>query len=157
MKTLKFNKNSWHYFIATRLGPLSQWRDTTDFCAYVRAVLVGMIWALALVVIAGALLYCGVCWTIWIIDCIKAGHLIKLANGSPELLFSLVLMLVIIVAAALGAIYGVVQLQEYLRDKRRRKYQYTNNEDYVEPPPSFIKHAYLTFKEKTCFKVELGE
>lgn len=155
MKTLKFNKKSWHYWVATKFGPLGDWKTNTDFCAYVRAVMVGSIWLSMLVVLGMGILYCGFEWVRWVIACLEAGHLLKLAEMSPAMLFMMIIGIVATVALVLGTIWGWVQLQVYMRQRAKVKRSHTNA--YVEPPPSFIHQAYLTWKEKTCFKVELND
>jgi hypothetical protein len=157
MKTLKFKKDSWHYWLASTMGPLKQWEETTDFCSYVRAVIIGAV----LAGLVGALAVGAVCcvgdWLGWLAASIKAGYFIAFEPNSFR--GAMLVNMALAMAAVLGAIISVCYLVSRMK-RRREEINYARANElgdaYVEPPPSFIMHAYLTWKEKTCFKVEIS-
>ena len=141
MKTLKFNSKSWHYWLATKIGSYRPWGD---FCSYVRNVLGGLFVAAMLAAIAsGILLAIGMeiraAYTCWFTP--------VCTFGKPEQAIAMGAGILAFIAAA---IFGMIQLQDYkerVRDEihagiRKRK------------EPGFVKMAYRSIKEKTCFRVE---
>jgi len=55
MKTLSFNTNSWHWFIAHEMGNYVPTRHGSDLCAYTRRVILGSIKLIGFAVIVGFL------------------------------------------------------------------------------------------------------
>jgi hypothetical protein len=55
MKTLTFSSKSWHYKLA-RFG--NPYRNTSDICAYTRAILTGLMQLMIFLILSAVVLYC---------------------------------------------------------------------------------------------------
>lgn len=143
MKTLKFSSKSWHYELA---HTFTKYPETGNFCAYVRAVIMGFMYCITFIVIVSAALYVFVIDPLaWLVYYINYG-ILELETGN--------VMLVTEIFAFLFAVYDVFykdRLVDWLDEKRyerlKKKYSTTKKD-------SFIKSAYRSFKDKVCFRVE---
>jgi hypothetical protein len=157
MEELNYKRSSWHYWLATKLGPMQRWDDATDFCTYVRAVVVGMLMFCLLSCLGLGLLYCFGDWLGWISAMIKAGHIIWLSGKDPSgaMIFNVVLG----VCAGIGGFGGGMYWREQANHRKAERIWQAKQElgaNYVPPEPSFIGHAWKRFKDKTCYKVKFN-
>lgn len=157
MKTLEFSKKSWHYLIATKLGPLHEHHEVTDFCRYVRAVIFGSLWGLCILIVGAVVLYALGDFLGWLVVSAINWQFVQ-----PSLAVQIILMLLacvgIIAGAAVlvfGLYFGVKISREHLHERAYQKRYGDGSKEYVPPPPGFIESAWKTFKDKTCFRVEL--
>jgi hypothetical protein len=126
MKTLKFNSNSWHYWLATKIG---------DFYPLVSLFMVAgasfVLYSLGREVYAA--------YTCWFTSVCTFGK------------FESTVATVACISAALSAVIGLLVWYSNYRMRVRREIR---NGLRSEPQPGFVKVAYKSIKEKTCFKVE---
>ena len=165
MKAIDINKKSWHFWLASKVG----WRESkyhkklrtrvpTDFCYYVRRVILGIIcasiWGSFIASVVGLYLYSGYFTVNWIMDMTHQGRFFK---GPPEITpFIVVNFVVIIVAVVLGVIWCRIQLLEW-RDKRgyAARLIARNQATTVPKEPSFVQVAYTSIKDKVCFRINI--
>ena len=172
MKAIDINKRSWHFWLASKVGwkqryyskKLDRWMDT-DFCSYVRWVILGIIvatiWGTLLAGVAGIYLYSGYYTVHWIIDMIHQGRFFK---GPPEMVpFIFITGITLGVGIVLGLIWCVAQALEW-RDHRRylaselarsKLGQPTLGPTPVPKEPTFVQVAYRSIKDKVCFRINL--
>lgn len=149
MKSLEFSSKSWHFKVADKFGGYNVYRQ--DFCHYVRSVIWGLLVLMFFGALGGALTYCFGDWLAWF----AVGIVHSFTEpGVGALIFNGLLATAGIIALCFGFIGGCVWISEKRRDARW-KAQFDPN--HVEPPPSFLKHAYVTLKEKTCFKLTIKD
>lgn len=140
MKTINLKAKSWHYFLAVTMGNFDP--DSGDFCSYVRNVILGLVFTIAISAVLGGIgssLLAGVLNIV-----LLAYHFIMgTAYTAPSFMMfgtALLCAISVVMALASGAIFVKNRLQE-------RKYA------NADKPDSFLKSAYKSFKEKVCFKV----
>ena len=130
MKTLTFNKNSWHY----KLAALNNDWHSTDICSYSKSVIIGLLGCIILFI--GAIGYSiTVMW--FLMAC-----LVSVKTGIN----------VIDTQAIAGAVmlfgpFAVFGMFKYLDSPT----------SYKKKPDSFITTAYKSYKEKFCVKIEFTE
>jgi hypothetical protein len=142
MKTLEFKRNSWHYFLATKVGDYDE--DSNDFCSYVRNFILGGAFLAAMSGVMLFLLYAigRECYAFYTCFFTKA-----CTYGSFESGFAI---FVAIIALVVLIIWFCCWNGNRLRERR-----WAIEEGRLpQPKPSFVKTAYKSFKEKTCFRVE---
>lgn len=136
---LTFDSKSLHYKLAL-LGGLSEYDDDSNICEYTRHVMFGMVIAL-------------------LIGLLIAFMGTILANMVFAVGFSLVYGMLIYSEAAsagffvstIGTIwFGIWKLSESAKEHRNK----TRNEP--KKPDGFVKHAYKSWKEKYCVKIEFA-
>jgi hypothetical protein len=142
MKTLKFNSNSWHYWLATKIGDFDP--DDGDFCSYIRHVIFGALGSLFAVTAASVVLYAlgrevYAAYTCWFTSVCTFG---KFESA------------VVAMACAVAAFSAFIGLAVWYSNYRMRVRSEIRNGLRSEPQPGFVKVAYRSIKEKTCFKVE---
>lgn len=133
MRELTFDRKSVWYRLATSYGPMWDLGEETNICAYLRAVLAGLLVTIAIVT-AGSLLLLPFLFTgIW---------LVALMNGVrgevPEIAWMGLGMYTVF-----GLWIGVMFYRDNVRERNH----------YVERPPGFMAEAYASFKDKTCVRV----
>ena len=151
MKTLNFNKKSWHYWFA-KMGDYDHSRP--DFCHYVRSALMGMFFSAVISVFVAAAIYGTGDFIAWIIAMITTGLWFNLVPDLGAFVIGGTLIFA-------GTIAGLVGFSAFREKRRRAHFQklqdaIRNGKQLVEPTPSFIVTAYRTFKDKTCFKINLS-
>lgn len=136
MKTLIFNKNSWHYWLAREWANFSPYdEEEQNICAYTKYVLAGLgkilfisaLMVAAFVIPAINLIYCIVIWEFNVIAIATIAMIIFIASS-------------ITVSICVG----------YIRDG---KFYIA----YKKKPDGFIKLAYKSWKDKFCCKIEFEE
>ncbi len=142
MKTLNFNKKSWHYWVATKMGDF----DFTagDFCAYLRSVFLGLFFLLVIAAFVALLMY-------FIGLELRAAYTCTFSKvctfGKTEEAFA-------DFVAGLTAFAGFLALCSR-NEKRKARIRAELNSGVRKPQqPGFLAMAYKSLKEKTCFKVE---
>jgi hypothetical protein len=142
MKTLNFNKKSWHHWLATTVANYDD--DEGDFCSYVRSVLWGAFVVLLLSSIVGAILFAvgleiRAAYTCWFTPvCTYGKNEQAIATGAA----------ILAAVAALGALC-------FWNENRKIRIRIEINNGTRQPrQPGFIALAYEAIKEKTCFRVE---
>ena len=147
MKALTFNRKSWHYWLATKVGG---YKEYYDFCAYVRSVIFGAIVMTMLLALGAAALYAVGRDVYALYTCQIAGWFgIKMVctYGPFEDVVSGFIVGILAVVIILYTVIKYMNYRESVLDKIRAG---------ERPPkkPSFIKTAYRSIKEKTCYRVE---
>jgi hypothetical protein len=142
MKTLKFNSNSWHYWLATKIGDFNPYDG--DFCSYVRHVIFGALAALFAGAAASGVLYAlgrevYAAYTCWCTSVCTFG---KFESAVAAM------------ACAVAAFFALIGLAVWCSNYRMRVRREIRNGLRSEPQPGLVKIAYKSIKEKTCFKVE---
>lgn len=140
MKTLTFNKTSWHYIIAA-FGGFNEWKDQ-DLCTYTRRFMLGILKAALFgVLIAGA----G-----FVLAHILLGIAFSIYYGT--MLFSLVaefaILVIYVLSLGLGGAICCLYVGTKIHDYANRD---SNKED------NFIKHAYKGWKEKYCVRITIRD
>lgn len=148
MKTLTFDKNSWHFLIATKIagytapfeytyndGTTAVHGDPGDICTYSKHVMGGMfLLTLSGLAIAGAS---------WVVVHMLLGVWFSLMLGT--FFVSEVGIAGFIVTILAGIIVGVKW-----RSDRKMSTEYRNR---LVKPDGFVKHAYKSWKEKFCLSI----
>jgi hypothetical protein len=148
MKSLTFKKDSWHYKAA--MFVFDSWQIPNDLCGYVRHVIWGGLMFILLMSFCAALA-CGVgyllcMWLHWLFQMISTMSFI--APSDEAVIVNVILG---VIAACGAAILAIKLIVDYKNDMRQKRYE----EGYVEPEPGFLRVAYRSFKDKTCFKINL--
>lgn len=133
---LTFNKNSWHLWVAN-FGTKREW-GTTDICSYTRSFLKGLffltlttIGVLFVVFGTGNMLY----------EFFTADKLSEFA-GIFATIYGIILLFILGGTCVwLYRDYFVPWMYEKFPKK--------------ETPPGFVKQAYTSFKEKTCWRIDI--
>lgn len=144
MKTLTFNKNSFHYKLA-EFGGLDKW-NSYDICSYTRRVVVGMLLMCVLGSIFAFLaniiiqVVLGIGFSFWyrqdlFSDWGKAG------------------MIMIVTSAAGGIILFVPQMLWRAYQNRQARIA---GLDLPVKPDGFIKTAYKSHKQKYCLRIDFN-
>lgn len=150
MKTLTFNKDSWHYAIATSWGKMSEYCDITDICYYTRRVLVGMVTMLGalmfMLLMAGFVLWMtGDTIAFWVVVATQGTSVFALWADDP--------------VSAVGTMMlgGMAWMLLYTWAKKRVRLSWITNVHNLKPskPDNALSQMYRSFKKKTCVKVEL--
>jgi hypothetical protein len=142
VKTLNFNKNSWHYRLATKVGDFDE--EDGDFCSYVRNVTLGVFLSAMMVTMISIILYAigrefYAAYTCWFTPVCTFGNFEK--------------AVALTVAIAAGVVFTIFMLV-WNSNRRRRIREEIYLGRRMAPQPGFVKTAYKSIKEKTCFKVE---
>lgn len=144
MKTLTFNSKSWHYWLATTIGDYSPNRTNKDFCAYTRSVIFGAGVVLILSAIALFLLYSTGREVYALYTCLFT----KVCTFNKfEQMFATGVVIV-------AGVAGLMALFVWNENRKLAIRIAISNGTRPEPKPGFLKTAYKSLKEKTCFKVE---
>jgi hypothetical protein len=146
LKTINLKTNSWHYFLAVKMGDFRP--SSGDFCSYVRNVIGGSFLTLFLATAASALgsaLLAGVANIGLLIY-----HWLTGTAYTPNgfLVFGTVILLTVTLVSAL--LFFSVWFKDW-REERQLVNQAINK------PDSFLKSAYKSFKDKVCFKVNFDK
>jgi hypothetical protein len=142
MKTLEFNRKSWHFWVATKIGDYSE--RSGDFCSYVRNVIGGLL-LMGFLAVAATLLLFSIGREVW---AIYTCHFTSVCTfGSFERAFAIFVCICVAVVSFIG-------LCIWNGNRMRAKRWAIERGDLPEPKPSFITTAYRALKDKTCFKVE---
>lgn len=145
---LKLNKNSWHYFLAHKLGNYEapyvhtysngetvSWGDSADLCTYSRCVMGAIL--LLIIGIATVTLMSALFWSIvfgiyfsiltgmWIMNPIGEATLFVLCVGS--------------------ATFSIYNFFGWLSDQKERE------------SDGFVRHAYSAWKNKFCLKIDFED
>ncbi len=139
---LTFNRNSWHYWIATKWGDLYVAEQRSDICYYLRQVVLGifkMIFSGLAATLFGTMMLSGLFHFIGVL----LGLIHRPAVGYE-----------VAGIAMVGAIVAIVGIA-WLRDK----YLNWKVKQYGTGPkaPSFIKTAYRSWKDKVCTLIEFKD
>lgn len=146
MKNVNLRKNSWHYRLANLFFESDfKYGDTIDMCSYLRKVLASMIMCIVVLVIV---LVAGICatylgLTAWFL--VAWGTFIL---EPPAILAFVCLMYFLFFKA--HSKYQDIKYERRLAAAR-------SDSPPVERPDSFIKTAYLGWKEKYCSQVNFVE
>ena len=147
MKPFVFNKDSWHYWVATELTSFSKFKTETNICEYTRAVLKGAFWAAVGLAVALGLIYWVVITLVWWVVVLQHGFF----DASAPIILS-----AIVGIFSVGAL--VAEGVPWLWKKARRKlYDSQQTKREKVKTDNFITEAYRSWKEKTCVRVTLVE
>jgi hypothetical protein len=163
MKEMQINRNSWHFKLAKKFGGLNTYKHD-DFCSYTRRVLLGalaLFGCLLIAVLAAYLVSSGV---FFVYFRVTIGYWPKTGWYAVGAIFDLIIL---IVAGIFGGIIGAGLLVEKRieHNNELKLIQQREDEDYYhehgiyptrEVKRSFIKEAYASFKEKTCYRLKIN-
>lgn len=146
MKSLTFNKSSWHYRIATKVSNYSPYDeeydrgDSPDICTYSRHV-AGALLLLTL----GAALFLGISY---ILIHVVLGIAFSLMTWS--FMFTEIGFAGLIALCMIGFVCGAIYLKNKIEERRNNR-RYSNRG--VPKPDGFVKNAYKSWKEKYCVRI----
>lgn len=146
MKALTFNKNSWHFLLATKMGHYrpydreSGYGDNADICTYSRHVMGGL---LLLTLAAAAIAFAG-----FIVSHILLGIWFSIMLGTWFFSDWAVGAMIVL---GIGAFVIGMKVAIDWQYERRMSSEYRNR------PDGFVKHAYKSWKEKYCVQIEFKD
>lgn len=130
MKAYKLKKDSWHYWLAS-FGDELRMYNVTDICAYIRAMLAGLMQLIFVSIIALIL---------------GGGTLITIVNLFGWLFLGQELyQITVIFTTVFIAVITLIVIAAIIAFTKER----TDNTE-----PGFVRLSYRKFKEKTCSLVE---
>lgn len=134
MKTLTFDKRSWHYAIA-KFGGFNSWSDQ-DLCTYTRKFMKGLFGA-------------------FLIGCLIA----LVGFGLSHLLLGIIFSIIAgaWVTTEIGIVFGMVlsiMAGFIVVGTSVEKYR-DNQESKPQKPDGFVKNAYRGWKDKFCVKINV--
>lgn len=136
MKTLTFNKQSWHYTIA-KFGGFERWAEQ-DLCTYTRAFIMGIMqiaFCTAVIAIGGLILSHAI---LGIIFSIMTGTFMFTEIGFLTMIAISVILLIV------GALVSIDKIQQHMNNRQ-------------DTPAGFIKNAYTAWKSKYCIKIDIRD
>ena len=139
MKSLTFNRNSWHYKIAYHIAGYRSWHGS-DICTYTRYVM----GALFVIFIGVAL---GLC-VLYVLFQTLIGIVFSLMTWTW--MFTELGFLGLIVLSVLSMIFSVIYIKKKIEDKNREV-------NRIPKPDGFVKNAYKSWKEKYCVRIKFTE
>lgn len=148
MKSLNFNRDSWHYKVATRWGGMPEWFEDTNICDYTRAVMKGLLGALLLATLAFALLYWAADTIAWWIAMLVTGVFIE--EPGPIILTGLTAFAIVVSSLS----YALHRFSEWKLKRDEEKAGAAKHTP--RKPDSFVKKAWRSWKDKTCVRVTLN-
>lgn len=128
---ITFNRNSWHFRLATTYGPMYRWEHTTDICRYTRSVFFGLLLVLVITAGLGLITWGLVDMGLWLYFLFN-GYLLE-PIGPAIIIFASILVGLVVGTVFLG--FEVIQTVNI-------------------STPSFVKQAYYSWKDKYCSRVE---
>jgi len=140
MSDRSFSKDSWHYRLATvyQFDVFSTPKE--DICGYVRQVIYGMFTASMISIVSAFFIWCLIQpWLYFFVD----GWYKPSGNNSMALAIGMTLYIMAFVIACILLYVGKIKV--YLKEH--------TNWYNKEQKPSFIKQAYSSWKDKTCYKI----
>lgn len=152
MKSLNFNRESWHFKVATKWGGFPKWFETTNICEYSRAVVKGSFLALAngllaLVAIVGSLYWVAITIAWW-----TAGIVTGVFIEEPG---PIVLSMIVGGAGLIAG--GTYLIHKVMVWNDVRKMNKSNEARIAHPKPdSFVKKAWRSWMDKTCVRVTIS-
>lgn len=155
MRTLHFNKNSWHYKAAL-LASSNHYDIPENFCNYFWRVFLGLFLTLLLIWVVVIFAFLTVIAPIlYLVVCLQYGTF-----GAPvEVVVGGVLDIIIMIGVAHFYITENI-LPEYKKKRAAKRLKLMEDGIYPESTPKepgFIVTAWRTFKNKTCFKIEFED
>ena len=147
MKPFVFNKDSWHYWLATELTSFGKFKTETNICEYTRAVLKGAFWAAVGLAVALGLIYWVVITIVWWVVVLQHGFF---HEPLPIVLSSIVGIFGVSALIGTGVPWLWKKARRKLYDSRQAKREKVKTDN-------FITEAYRSWKEKTCVRVTLVE
>lgn len=155
MRTLHFNKNSWHYKAAL-LASSNHYDIPENFCNYFWRVIFGSFLTLLLLGIFSLFTFLTVIAPIlYLVVCLQYGTFWPPA----EVVVGIVLDIIIMIGVAHFYITENI-LPEYKKKRAAKRLKLMEDGIYPESTPKepgFIVTAWRTFKDKTCFKIEFED
>jgi hypothetical protein len=163
MKVMQINRDSWHFKLAKKFGGLNTYKHD-DFCSYTRRVLLGslaLFGCLLVAVLAAYLVSSGV---FFVYLRVTLGHWPKDGWYAIGGMFDAIILMV---CAIFGGLIGVGILVEKRIEykKEQAAIQECADDAYFdkhgvyptrEVKRSFVKEAYASFKEKTCYRLNIN-
>ena len=147
MKAIKFSKDSWHWHIASKYGPISgEYSYEGDICSYTRALMKGML-VLALLSLAGFLLsYSLLDFIFWAYVSLTISPLLINPTGilAPAIIF--------VIGGSVALLWASDKISRW---RRERYIKLLTDEEVEEKKESLMKHWVRKVKDKTCFRVEI--
>lgn len=145
MKTLEFNRQSWHYRIATVYGNLRPWEDNTDLCSYTQSVMLGFVSLVLIIAFSVAFLFPISDLIMGLVFSIVYGTWIMSQIGAFTIFF--------IAVFTVG--FSIVILVNMIAEFGNGVSSIARNKDSTNH--GFIVHAYKSFTEKYCVGVSISD
>lgn len=170
MKSIQIRKGSWHWWVAETFGGWKQYRSEdqwevindrrwykgsveveNDFCCYVRRFLLGALWLALLTLVATvAVAFVGM-MEYALFRALMGGTWSKDASTGVAIL---------IAGAAIGSLIGIMMWRARTKYERRDAAEARKEARAIEKlknkdKESFLKHLYLSIKNRVCFKMEV--
>jgi hypothetical protein len=141
MKSPTFYKNSWHYLIAHKIAGYSPYDDAgKNICTYTKYVIGGII---ALSVIGAGIAAAG-----FLFFNLIFGIIFSLIYGAW--IMTPIAEATLIMGTIIGTFLALLKLFKM----RRERLMSTENRNRQD---GFVKHAYKSWKEKFCLRIEFTE
>ena len=153
MMTRTFNRNHWLTQIAIEWGKLDPYSDT-DICHFTRRAIIGVMSVISAVTIMIAL----ACVVLWMSGMTLAAWAFLLMNGMAALgIIQHDPAPVITTGVLLIALIGMVGswFKRWYRDYFYAQLEKAINNKVSPPSDNVIVQMYKSFKEKTCYRIEL--
>lgn len=148
MKTLTFDKKSWHYELAEMGGfRYYDWQEQ-NFCTYARKVLIGIFLSILITIIGAGAAGTVVMPLVTYIGYLSTGVWLGGESGDIHVAYFIV-DTVLIVTVLLWYLVDVLIPCAY-----NGAIEFVTKEVRKVPSDSFVKTWWKSFKEKTCFKIE---
>lgn len=143
MKSLTFNKDSWHFrFVTTFTSWNRHFTHDSDICEYTRQFLKALFICACCCFAGGLVIYSAVDAVMAILFLIFTGNWLIGPFGFMFLLISSALII------ATAILWGIECIKDYRYNKRRE------NEDKEPKPDGFIKNAWKSHVGKYCVKID---
>lgn len=152
MKEITIKRNSWHFWLASSLG--STRSIETDFCRYVRRVLLGLFLLSSYLLAIVLYLWSGYDCIVWAYSVLFHGTHIEMPRLAR--LFVIVSSLALLIIVAIGVAWCVEKIKEYLENRAyERRRLGPQQSPVIMKEPSFLQTAYRSIKDKVCFKMNI--
>lgn len=152
MKALTFKKNSWHFWLAKLVGyeapttwtrgdgTVAHYGDKGDICTYSRHV-VGALFSILVISFFGVM---GTAIIGTLLAHVILGIIFSIIMGT--FFFTDIGVIGLFIITIVSLVAGTMYSLSWLRDRARESDESNN-------PDGFIKHAYRSWKEKYCLKI----
>ena len=153
MMTRTFNRNHWLTQIAIEWGKLDPYSDT-DICHFTRRAIIGVMSVISAVTIMIAL----ACVVLWMSGMTLAAWAFVMVYGKDALGIIIsdptpIVVTGVLLIALIGLVGSRVKL--WYRDYSYAQLEKAINNKVSPPPDNVIVQMYKSFKEKTCYRIEL--
>jgi len=124
MKSISISKSAWHYKFASLT--IKNGDEPQDLCAYVTQIIGSSVFVFFVILVCAIIGYVGGELLAWIVACFVSGSVII---GGPLILVS--------VSVLVFGVWAIVK----------------GTTKAAEHSPQFVKEAYISFRDKVCYRI----